>query len=509
MKRRLSTAISIILAIAVMLCSLSLTIFSESTSISKLAAFGDSIIYGACQGKATGQNDDYGDQKATDLLAKEFGLTKNATDTDKWFTNKAVSGNTTKQILASIQVYDSSLIAQCDVIYMDGGINDAVFNLSGFLSDCDWGSKASEWTLDETKAYVESNASALESVSNSIKGYFVDIITYIAGLENFSGKIIIQNNINPYAGSSNTNAEYLWDEFLSRTVSKGQTDAISATKDIYSNVVQLDITSKLRDGAKYTGVTYGDSLHLTFPGNRAVYKELSLLLNPDGANLLEFESTEIPENAVWRTLYDFESYNVGDTSVAGIIKGDVSIADTNETVDSEGALKSGYITGSTKVLKSSASSISVDFSSVSSKIYGYRFNILSSEGTSGNAPNYFIPFVTSRNSEVRAYIKSTSDNWTLSEYPVDTTITANGQVTSLNISDIQSTTYARIAQEYIISTIFRCSQPMNHCPKQQPCRLSRQRRARQAPQRLQPQQLRQLRIILQPVQCQRRATLST
>ena len=113
MKRRLSTAISIILAIAVMLCSLSLTIFSESTSISKLAAFGDSIIYGACQGKATGQNDAYGDQKATDLLAKEFGLTKNATDTDKWFTNKAVSGNTTKQILASIQVYDSSLIAQC------------------------------------------------------------------------------------------------------------------------------------------------------------------------------------------------------------------------------------------------------------------------------------------------------------------------------------------------------------------------------------------------------------
>ena len=445
MKRRLSAAISLILTFAILVCSLTLTIYSQTTSISKLAAFGDSIIYGACQGKATGQNDAYGDQKATDLLAKEFGLTKNATETDKWFTNKAVSGNTTKQILASIQAYDSSLLAQCDVVYMDGGINDAVFNLSEFLSGCGWGSDANEWTFDETKAYIEKYASALESVSNSIKGYFVSIITYIAELENFSGKIIIQNNINPYSGNSNTNAEYLWDEFINRTVTKGQTEAIAATKDVYANVVQLDITSKLRDGAKYTGITYNDSLHLTFPGNRAVYKELSLLLNPDGANLLEFESTEIPETAVWRTLYDFEGYSVGDTSVAGIIKGDVSVADINETADSEGTLKSGYINGSTKVLKSSTASISVDFSSVGSKIYGYRFNILSSEGTSGNAPNTFIPYVTSRSSEVRAFIKTSAENWTLSEYSVDSTITANGQVTSLNISDIQSTTYARIA----------------------------------------------------------------
>ena len=458
MKRRLSAAISLILTFAILACSLTLTIYSETTSVSKLAAFGDSIIYGACQGKATGQNDAYGDQKATDLLAKEFGLTKNATDTDKWFTNKAVSGNTTKQILASIQEYDSSLLAQCDVVYMDGGINDAVFNLSSFLSGCSWGSAANEWTLDETKEYIESNASALESVSNSIKGYFVSIITYIAELENFSGKIIIQNNINPYSGNSNTNAEYLWDEFINRTVTKGQTEAIAETKDIYANVIQLDITSKLRDGAKYTGVTYGDSLHLTFPGNRAVYKELSLLINPSGANLLEFESTEIPEAAVWRTLYDFESCSIGDTSVTGIIKGDVSIADINETADSEGTLKSGYISGSTKVLKSSTASISVDFSSVSSKIYGYRFNILCSEGTTGNAPNTFIPYVTSRGGEVRAFIKTSADNWILSEYSVDSTITANGQVTSLNISDIQSTTYARIAgasgtREYYIDDI--------------------------------------------------------
>ena len=430
-----------------------------STSVEKLVAFGDSVIFGACMGGPNANADAYGDQKVVDLLGEEFGLTRytstdkiKSNNAEKWFFNSSASGATTGQIYEKqVQNFDSELLSQADVIYMNGGTNDACMTMSKFLGGCGWGATCAEWTLEETKKYIEDNSSTMAAISKMIKENFVKIITYIADLDGFDGKIVIQNYPNQFAGSENTNAEYLWDEFYERAVTSGQRAAIEQTKDIYDNIVLLDVTAKVRDGTKYTGVTYGDAQHLTFEGNRAIYKELSLLLNSDGANLLKFESTEIPANAVWRTVYDFEQYDVGESNVEGAAPGyninNVIIADMSETYDEDGNPKSGSNNNSTKALKcieqgdNGVCQAKIDISSYTKNAYGFRLRF--TYPADNNKMKYFEFHTTTGKSFIKVFPINNTE-WGQMELSAGSSMYESWYSTMLNISDIQTIDYFKI-----------------------------------------------------------------
>ncbi|MGN0114873.1 MAG: SGNH/GDSL hydrolase family protein, partial [Acutalibacteraceae bacterium] len=428
-------------------------------TVNKLVAFGDSVIFGACMGGPNTQADAYGDQKVVDLIGKEFGLTRyadnnqrtategvKADNAEKWFINNSMSGATTGQIKDNyVKKFDTELLAQADLVYMNGGTNDACMTMSQFLGGCSWGSACADWTLEETKQYIENNSATMNSISKMIKENFIEIITYIAGLDGFDGKIVIQNYPNQFAASENTNAEYLWDEFYERAVTSGQRAAIEATKDIYSDVCLFDVCSKVRNGAKYTGVTYGDAQHLTFDGNRAIYKELSLMLNPDGANLLEFESTDIPENAVWRTLYDFEKYNAGDTNIPGVLEtgsyNDVSVVDISETYSDDETPREGTNLSSTKVLKcNDAKQLNMDVSAYTKNAYGIRFKITAAKSSF----KYWEYGTSTGKSFLKQNLPMNTGKWDTVEMKAGYSGLVNWYSTIINISDVQAMNSVKI-----------------------------------------------------------------
>ncbi|MGN0114257.1 MAG: CBM35 domain-containing protein, partial [Acutalibacteraceae bacterium] len=421
-------------------------------TVNKLVAFGDSVIFGACMGGPNVQADAYGDQKVVDLLGQEFGL-KRYTSTDKiksdnaekWFYNSSMSGEITGGIKdRQVKAFDTELLAQADVVYMNGGTNDACSTMSKFLGGCGWGSTCADWTLEQTKQYIEDNSATMGKIAEMIRDNFIGIIEYIAGLDGFDGKIIIQNYPNQYAASENTNAEYLWDEFYERAVTSGQRAAIEATKDVYSDVCLFDVCSKVRNGAKYTGITYGDAQHLTFDGNRAIYKELSLMLNPDGANLLEFEPNDIPENAVWRTLYDFEKYNTGDTNIPGVLEdgryNDVEIADMSETYPDGENPREGTNLSSTKVLKCNDNKqLNIDVSAYTKNAYGIRFKITAAAG----AFKYW-EYATQTESFIKQNLPMSTDSWKTVEMIAGYSGLSNWYSTIINVSDIQTLNAVKI-----------------------------------------------------------------
>ena len=447
--------LSIIVTLAMVITTLAVSFANASAdqSISKLVAFGDSVIAGLCMKGPDKNSDAYGDQKATDLLGKEYGLTRytsadkiKSDNAEKWFYNSSVSGYTTGQIYEKeVLGFDKELLAQADLVYMNGGTNDACATMSKFLGDCSWGATCGEWTLDETKKYIEDNSAQMSKIAAMIKDNFVKIITYLANLDGFDGKIIIQNYPNQYAGNKNTNGEYFWDEFYERAVTSGQRAAIEETKDIYSNVELLDVTSKLRDGAKYTNVNYGDAQHLTFAGNREIYKLLSLMLNPEGTNLLTFESTDIPENAVWRNAYDFENYELGTTSISGVSNNNVSVVDISETYDSDGTAKTGTNTASKKVLKcddtNSANQTRFNLSAYTQNAYGIRLRFTYPAGNS--KMKYFELHTTDGQSMIRV-LPINSSEWGQSVFQVGSSMYKSWYSTMINISDIQKVDYFKI-----------------------------------------------------------------
>ncbi|MGN0173501.1 MAG: hypothetical protein ACI39F_03580, partial [Acutalibacteraceae bacterium] len=188
----------------------------------------------------------------------------------------------------------------------------------------------------------------------------------------------------------------------------------------------------------YTGVTYGDSQHLTFDGNRAIYKELSLMLNPDGANLLTFESTEIPENAVWRTAYDFEQYNVGDTNIPGVLEtgsyNDVEIADISETYLEDETPRDGTNSSSAKVLKcNDTKQLSIDLSSYTANAYGVRYKI-----TAVSSTFKYWEYSAPTKSFLKQNLPMNTDKWATVEMKAGYSGMVNWYSTIINISDIQT-----------------------------------------------------------------------
>lgn len=425
------------------------------TTVNKMVAFGDSVIAGYA-GKGPDKNADaYGDQKAVDLLGKEFGLTRYTKtenikndNAEKWFFNAAISGYRTDQILnTEIKGFDSELLAQADLVVMNGGTNDACFTVPGVLSECGWGSTCADWTFEETQAFVEKNAVQFSRIADLIKANFVSIIKYFGELEGFDGKIIIENYPNQYAGSDNTNAEYFWDEFYTRCITNAQVAAIEETKDIYNNVELLDVTAKIRDGEKYTNVIYGDAQHINFAGNRAIYYELSKMLNSDGANILTFEDNTIPANATWHTVYDFENYNVGDTNIAGVPAGsnvnNVEVVSISDTYDTDGNPKQGTNTNSNKVLKCSDANgcqTQINIGDYSKNAYGFRFRTIYPDG---NSKMKYVEYKTKSGDSLIKVLPINSSEWGLMDLSAGTSMYRSWYSTMVNISDIQDIQYLK------------------------------------------------------------------
>ena len=440
---------------------------TRSTTVNKMVAFGDSVIAGYCGKGPDKAADAYGDQKAVDLLGKEFGLTRytsaskiKSDNAEKWFYNGAISGYRTDQILNNeIKGFDSELLAQADLVVMNGGTNDACFTVTGALSECGWGSLCADWTFDETKAFVDKYSAQFKKIADQIvKPNFISIIKYFAGLDGFDGKIIIENYPNQYAGSDNTNAEYFWDQFYEMCITSAQKAAVEETKDIYSNIELLDVTAKVRDGEKYTNVIYGDAQHMTFAGNRAVYFELSKMLNSDGANMLTFEDNTIPEGAKWRTIYDFENYNVGDTNIEnapiGYETNKLEVVNMSDTYDSDGNPKQGTNTNSKKILKVYGTKPVNDSFSVRNKLqltnlskytsnaYGIKISFTYDYGN--NVGMRYLDLKMTDGSMCTKVLPINDTEWGTTELVAGSSVNSNTYATILNASEIKKITQLTI-----------------------------------------------------------------
>ncbi len=430
MKKILSVLLSIIVAFGLFSTVFVFADNEPTAQVSRVIAFGDSVVYGDSN-SGYGSGNKFGEEHFINLLGKEYSLnritkTSDATANGKWFINLAKCGYTigdksyweTTRAPGTyngtiyedeIMACDTTVLANADTIVLDGGVND-LCRLAGWLASASYsgtytGSEKiaaynvapgetktiSAMTAEEALAYAEkyknlkgdafeefkttyesnltSAVRSWEQFRNVEITYLTNIVTYLDSC-GFDGNIYFMDNPNSFI-EKNTGLGVFWDEMLSYC----QSEPMEIVAGQYSNVYHAKVTENVRDAKKYMSSST-DYLHLSFLGNREIYKVISKTVDPN-ANTLVFEDNTLPDNASWKTLYDFESYDVDNTTFKYITGGTIkNESDITVTVNNSDA-------NSTKVLykPSSVNSISISREAFPQNTYGVRVKAFT-EGTS-------------------------------------------------------------------------------------------------------------------------------
>lgn len=187
----------------------------------------------------------------------------------------------------------------------------------------------------------------------------------------FNGNIYFMNNPNPFVNKSGTPLTILWDELLTYC----QTEPMQIVADKYDFVYQVDNTSTMRD-AKTLMSTSTDYLHLSYLGNREIYKNLSTAIDPEATQLF-FDDNYVPSNAEWKSVYTFDTFDLGTNNFKYISGGEVrSISDITSTP------KNG-VDGSTQVLyKSKNENIVISADALPKNVYGIKIYAFTPGGSS-------------------------------------------------------------------------------------------------------------------------------
>ena len=407
----LVTAVVLCLNIAVITTSAQNTV-----EIDTMIAFGDSIVNGYAYecGKGLTSNiwsDYFGNRKFSSLLASEYNLPEanyfaSGQTSERWYENKAVAGakigNTEywTNLKSSyhtiyenqILTYDTEKIKNADVIILDGGINNCAeavgfehYKASAGTARLPGETKAvSSMSLTEARAFVEkykamTSEEVAEYVSTNSRRaetntwdfyrnmqieYLRKIVSYVEE-QGFTGKIYAVDNINPYS-DGNESLCYLWDSVIDYCISEPM-EIVAEESDCFEFVPLLET---IRTGSK---VLSADKLHLTFLGNQEVYKKISLAIDSSGTNLIEFDDNTIPQNAEWKSIFDFESFSSG-SSVNGITGG--SVIDYQTVLTNNASLTSSPATDENKMAYvGDNNGFYIDLSQYKNKIYGIKMSM--------------------------------------------------------------------------------------------------------------------------------------
>ena len=480
--------------------------YVEKHAVNRIIAFGDSVVFGdSNDGYGAGNRfgeEHFLNLLGKEYSLERITKAAQGTADSRWFINLAKNGYTigdknyweTTRAAGTYNgtIYedevmncDPELIKNADTVILDGGVND-FGRLAGWMSSATYYTETDEggntvttpmvkssttsrytaapgesktvsnMTVAEVEAYVEkyknlkgdSFAEYKETykdvVGTAVRSwdefrsieteYLEKIVTYLMD-NGFKGNIYFMGNPNPFVGKSEK-LSCLWDGMLSYC----QSEPMQAVADKFDNVYHINLLNTLRDAPQNQSHST-DYLHLSFIGNREVYKVISKAIDSD-ANTLIFEDNTLPENGSWKTLYNFESYDIGTTSFKYITGGTVkNITDMNATPTNAAA-------DSTKVLYKAAneSKIVISKDALPKNTYGIRIKAFT-EGSSSFVNTKVFCGTRDLSKSARTNVGRWGDFSYLPGYMSANCATSSVSKlgTLINISDMQSITSIEIS----------------------------------------------------------------
>ncbi|MGN0115797.1 MAG: hypothetical protein ACI396_10760, partial [Acutalibacteraceae bacterium] len=243
MKKLSAAFTALCLAIAMLLGTVVFAEVADNRKINRLLAFGDSVVYGdsaMIYNPMGGVK--CGDQQFANLIAQEYELnyitsSSDLTTSGRWYRKYAKNGAIMKNedyynanygsILEQVTNCPDAVVAAADTIVMDGGINDVSravgIQVSNTVKATGFSQLMQSYSYDELVELIDSlknmtddeletfktenSVTATIYTWQKIKSNIVDGYTAVVDKlleKGFDGTIYMQNNLNPFAGSSNT-----------------------------------------------------------------------------------------------------------------------------------------------------------------------------------------------------------------------------------------------------------------------------------------------------------------